>query len=114
STGPAMSREGMMNTAAATRHHEMRDHHLFMALTEDQYDAVLARAQTRTFAARQRIFNQGDHARSFFLVQQGTVKLYRVSALGQEKIMRLVTTGDSFAESVMFMDEPRYPVDAEG
>src|SRR5690606_3514778 len=32
---------------------------------------------------------------------------------GHEKIMRLIRPGMTFAESVMFMDEPRYPVYAE-
>jgi len=94
--------------------HELRHHYLFAALTDAQYSRLLAHTRARSFAAGQLLFNQGDKAEAFFLARQGAVKLYRVSADGQEKIMRLIAPGQSFAESVMFMDEPRYPVHAQG
>src|SRR5699024_834216 len=78
-----------------------------------QYIQVLGHTRVRAFVAGQRIFNQQDDARAVFLLRQGAIKLYRVSALGQEKVMRLARAGDSFAESVMFMAKPRYPVNAE-
>lgn len=103
-----------MDNIQVTDTRELRDHYLFAALSEAQRRTIYARTRMRPFTAGQRIFNQGDDARAFFLLLHGAVKLYRVSALGQEKIMRLARGGDSFAESVMFMDEPRYPVAAEG
>ncbi|AWN15746.1 Nitric oxide -responding transcriptional regulator Dnr (Crp/Fnr family) [Salinisphaera sp. LB1] len=60
------------------------------------------------------LFQQGDQASAFFLLYSGTVKLYRVSHNGHEKIMRLIEPGQSFAESVMFMNAPRYLVNAQG
>lgn len=89
-------------------------HYLFAALNDSQRDGLLARTHSRTFKAGQLLFSQNDAAHSFFLLQRGKVKLYRVSADGQEKVMRLIQPGMSFAESVMFMDVPRYPVHAQG
>lgn len=103
-----------MNIVRAAQTLELRNHHLFSALNESQYAAVLDHVHVRGFVGGQRIFDQGDAAGAFFMVQRGSIKLYRVSALGQEKVMLLVSGGDSFAESVMFMDAPRYPVNAEG
>lgn len=93
---------------------ELRHHYLFTALADAQYARLHTHIRVRPLTAGQQLFNQGDKAQAFFLVRQGGVKLYRVSAEGQEKIMRLIRPGQSFAESVMFMDEPRYPVHAQG
>jgi CRP-like cAMP-binding protein len=92
----------------------LRLHYLFAALTEAQWARVAPHTHVRGFDAGQRFFSQGDPAREFFVLLEGVAKLYRVSAEGQEKIMRLISPGMSFAESIMFMDEPRYLVHAEG
>lgn len=93
---------------------ELRHHYLFSALTEAQRNRLLTHIHAHAFKAGEALFSQGDPAQAFFLLQSGAVKLYRVSADGQEKIMRLIRPGQSFAESVMFMDEPHYPVHAAG
>lgn len=93
---------------------DLDQHYLFAALNDAQRDSLLAHTHLRAFKAGQLLFSRNDPAPAFFLLQRGEVKLYRMSAEGQEKIMRLVRPGMSFAESVMFMDEPRYPVHAQG
>lgn len=93
---------------------ELRRHYLFAPLTEPQWTRIVPYTHVRTFAAGQHLFSRGDAAREFFLLRTGVVKLYRVSAEGQEKVMRLIRPGMTWAESVMFMDEPRYPVHAQG
>ncbi|HEX5340550.1 MAG TPA: Crp/Fnr family transcriptional regulator [Gammaproteobacteria bacterium] len=93
---------------------ELRHHYLFSALSEAQRRHALSHVHVRSFKADELLFGQGDRAQAFFLLQSGAVKLYRVSADGQEKIMRLIRPGQSFAESIMFMDEPRYPVHGAG
>lgn len=92
----------------------LRGHYLFAALTESQWTRIVSHAHARSFRSAQHLFSRGDPAQEFFLLQEGLVKLYRVSAEGHEKIMRLIRPGMTFAESVMFMDEPRYPVHAQG
>ena len=93
---------------------ELRHHYLFAALSDAQRAQVLTHAQSRHFAAGERLFSQGDPAAHFFLLREGSAKLYRLSPEGHEKIMRLIHPPQTFAESVMFMDEPRYPVHADG
>ncbi len=102
----------MDNRGNLTR--ELRHHYLFAALDAAQRARLLAYVHTRPFATGELLFNQGDAAQAFFLLQSGAVKLYRLSAEGQEKVMRLIRPGQSFAESVMFMNEPRYPVHGQG
>ncbi len=93
---------------------QLRHHYLFAALNSAQRERVMAHVSVHPFAQGERVFNQGDAAGSFYLLLSGAVKLYRVSADGHEKIMRFIRPGQSFAESVMFMDEPKYLVHGEG
>ncbi|MHB1529814.1 MAG: Crp/Fnr family transcriptional regulator [Acidiferrobacteraceae bacterium] len=85
-------------------------HFLFSALDELQRARILAHVHRRQFDCGEHLFMQDSEARVFFLLLSGAIKLYRVSADGQEKIMRFIRPGQSFAEGVMFMDKPRYPV----
>ncbi|MHB1950799.1 MAG: Crp/Fnr family transcriptional regulator [Acidiferrobacteraceae bacterium] len=94
--------------------HVLGDHFLFAALEETQRKRLRPHVQIRTFAPGEHLFMQDSPADAFFLLRSGTVKLYRVSAEGQEKVMRVVRPGQTFAEGVMFMDRPHYPVHAEG
>ena len=66
---------------------ELRHHYLLSALTDLQRARVLDKAQLREFAAGERLFAHGDPAAHFFLLRKGTVKLYRLSPGGHEKIM---------------------------
>ncbi len=56
------------------------------------------------------LFFQGDDANSFYLVLSGRIKLYRVSPEGKEKVVEIMERGATFAEALMFMDQPHYPV----
>lgn len=58
------------------------------------------------------LFFQGDDAVSFYLVVSGRIKLFRVSPDGKEKVVEIMEAGATFAEALMFMDEPHYPVTA--
>lgn len=91
----------------------LRRHYLFSALSEPQWQALRANVRALQLAAGNRLFDQDDPADAFFVVCSGAVKLFRESAAGVEKIMRLIKSGQSFAESVLFSDPPRYPVHAE-
>ena len=92
---------------------ELRHHYLFSALTEAQQARLLATAVPRRLAAGEQLFSRGDSAGQFFLLRSGCVKLYRLSPDGGEKIMRPIRPAQTFAESVLFMDVPRFPVSGE-
>lgn len=58
------------------------------------------------------LFFQGDDVVSFYLVVSGRIKLFRVSPEGKEKVVEIIEAGHTFAEALMFMDHPHYPVNA--
>lgn len=96
-----------------TLRQSLRNHYLFAALDDAQLDKVLAGTSVDSYPKGKRLFSRGDPAHAFYMVITGKVKLYRLSPDGHEKIMRLLGPGLTFAESIMFMDTPRYPVHAE-
>jgi CRP-like cAMP-binding protein len=93
---------------------ELRRHYLFSALSDAQRGPLLAASRTRRFVAGESLFRRGEAARHFFLLRSGCVKLYRLSPEGGEKIMRLIRAGQTFAESILFMEAPTFPVHGEG
>jgi len=58
------------------------------------------------------LFDRGQPAQYFFIVIEGQVNLVIYSKAGEEKIVDILGPGNSFAEAVMFMAAPGYPVSA--
>jgi CRP-like cAMP-binding protein len=86
--------------------------HLFSALDETQLGRVRRHCHITDMVEGESLFFQGDNATSFYLVLSGRIKLYRVSPDGKEKVVEIMEAGTTFAEALMFMDEPYYPVTA--
>ncbi|HDY7982352.1 Crp/Fnr family transcriptional regulator [Vibrio vulnificus] len=59
------------------------------------------------------LFETGENAQRFYLIQSGEICLYRFSPEGEEKVFQLLSSGDSIAEAVMFMRPSHYPVSAK-
>lgn len=90
----------------------IREQPLFAALDDEQFERVERRTQVVSLDARQLLFQRGEPARNFYLVLEGSVKLALQSRAGDEKIVELLGPGQSFAEALMFMDAPMYPLAA--
>jgi CRP-like cAMP-binding protein len=83
---------------------------LLSALSEAQLGRVAGRATRARLDEGQMLFNQGDPADRFYLVLKGQIRLFRLSAEGSEKVLEIVAPGQTFAEALMFLNAPRYPV----
>jgi CRP-like cAMP-binding protein len=92
---------------------DLKQSHLFAGLNDAQLQRVLQHAVNLGLKTGESLFEQGDAADRFFLVRAGQVKLYRLSPAGNEKIVEIVMPGSTFAEALMFLDRPRYPVGAQ-
>jgi CRP-like cAMP-binding protein len=88
----------------------LKQSHLFSRLTDLQLERVYRHSKLARLEDGQLLFAQGEDVSYFYLVLQGKIKLYRVSPDGQEKIIEIVPAGEVFAEALMFMDQPYYPV----
>lgn len=91
---------------------ELRGHHLFAGLAPPQLQRLLAASHIDECAAGHLLFDRGQPANSFFVVLDGQVNLVLYSKTGEEKIVDIIAPGQSFAEAVMFMQAPGYPVSA--
>ena len=90
----------------------LRGHPLFAAFDEQQFERLVGGAQLVHVKAGEFLFQRGDPARAFFVLIHGQLTLCMQSRAGEEKILAVIRPGKSFAEAVMFMQAPMYPVDA--
>jgi CRP-like cAMP-binding protein len=89
---------------------ELRGTLLLSRLSNEQLQRVARRAARLRLDEGQALFSQGDTADRFYLVIRGRMRLFRLSPDGAEKIIEVVEPGQTFAEALMFLDTPRYPV----
>ena len=89
---------------------DLRAAPLLSGLSQEQLARVCAHADRHVLDDGQWLFSQGDPARRFYLVQQGQLRLFRLSPDGAEKVIEIVSPGQTFAEALMFLNAPRYPV----
>jgi CRP-like cAMP-binding protein len=90
----------------------LSQHHLFAALDPADLAATLRAAVPIQLEPGEELFTMGQPARRFFVVDAGGILLYRLSPAGEEKIIEIIQSRQSFAEAVMFLDGQRYPVSA--
>jgi CRP-like cAMP-binding protein len=92
----------------------VRVHPLFSSLKDEDLAQLFERARPIDLVAHEKLFTQGEKADRFFIVVSGSVKLFRFSKDGQEKVIEVIEEGHSMAEAIMFMEDLScYPVNAE-
>lgn len=92
---------------------KLRENHLFSALNDEQLAKLSTAITVRTFDQGEHLFEAGAKADEFYLVVSGQIKLYRLSPAGHEKVIEIIRPGQTFAEALMFLDIPSYPVNAQ-
>ena len=97
------------NNPAAIKQN-LKQHPLFLELTDLQLNRVSESSQLHQLSDGQSLFQQGDKVTSFYMVINGKIKLFRISPDGQEKIIEIVKAGEVFAEALMFTSKENYPV----
>jgi CRP-like cAMP-binding protein len=90
----------------------MRKSVLFGNLEPAQLDTLLQHTRSTVLEEGQVLFEQQRPAKEIFMLQSGQVKLARISPEGQEKVIDLISPGNTFAEAIMFSGASVYPVTA--
>jgi CRP-like cAMP-binding protein len=85
-----------------------RSFEIFSALSEAQFEDVMASAAHRHVQAGEAVFEQGADAKSFFVLVSGRLRVTQVTAEGQQIIVRIVVPGDLFgiAKALQRTDYP--------
>ena len=91
---------------------ELRQHHLFAGLNDEQLERLLQTTQVQQLDDGQLLFACRQEARHFYMVRNGSIRLYLSAPDGTEKVVHLVSQGETFAEAITFMDGQRYPLNA--
>jgi CRP/FNR family transcriptional regulator len=85
---------------------------LFKGLSRDQLEEIGGIASEKYFSRGEIIFTEGDDGNGFYVVVGGSVKGYKLSPDGKEKILHIFTPGQPFGEVPVFAGE-QFPVSAE-
>ena len=90
----------------------LRKSALFQDLDGALFAEICADARVSELARGQILFQQHDPARTFFVVLDGWVKVFRMSPRGEEAVIGIFTRGESFAEIAALAGND-YPASAE-
>ena len=90
----------------------VRAHTLFSALDEHEVERVLRASRQIRVDSGAIVVDRGEIATSFLLVLDGEVDLVLRSRHGDTKVVETLQAGHSFGETLMFDDDPRYPMTA--
>ena len=81
---------------------------IFGDLTDSELDFLSARAVPRTFQAGEVIFSEGQPCAGLYVVESGSVRIFKSSAGGREQVLGVEGPGSSVAELPVF-DGGNYP-----
>jgi CRP/FNR family transcriptional regulator len=84
---------------------------MFSALDEQALEGLLADCRLERLSAGRVIFLAGQKAERFFVMLSGRVKVYQLSAAGDEQTLHLYGPGQTFAEAVA-LSGGAYPASA--
>lgn len=83
------------------------------SLDKNLLGALLDDAKTIQLTGHEILFRFGQPATHFYWIKSGEVVLYRPCYSGEEKIFRTLRTGDTVAETMMFISDAQYPLTAQ-
>ncbi len=65
----------------------------------------------KKFEKHEHVFHENEHARYYYQIVEGSVKMYNSNEAGKEYLQGIFYPGQSFGEPPIFIDEP-YPASA--
>jgi CRP/FNR family cyclic AMP-dependent transcriptional regulator len=80
---------------------------LFDNLNDEQLEHILRISNRRTIAAGSILFHEKEMGLTFYVVLTGSIKLFTKSNNGEEKVLSLVNSGESFGELSLLDGRPR-------
>ncbi|MBD0381673.1 Crp/Fnr family transcriptional regulator [Paenibacillus sedimenti] len=80
---------------------------LFSQLNEAQLNAVAEICTSRSYNGSTVLFSEKEIGSIFYIVYSGSVKIYTTSSTGEEKILSICSSGESFGELSLIDGKPR-------
>lgn len=85
---------------------------LFKGLTEYQLNQIRQITVNKFYNKGKIVFLEGDDGNGFYVVAEGSVKIYKASIEGKEQILHIYGPGDPFGEVPVFSGQ-RFPANAQ-
>lgn len=100
------------NLAGKKRSHQcLQSVEVFAQLPSNVVAGIAEQSTASTFAAKEKIFSEGERATHGCIVMSGRVAMLKSSPNGKELIFQLFTAGEPFG-FVAFLEETSYPMTA--
>src|SRR5581483_4678455 len=84
---------------------------LFSGLEQSEMDFIARRAVPRRYSAGETIFSEGEPCQGLYVVESGSVKIFKTSPGGREQLLAIDAPRASIAELPVF-DDGTYPASA--
>ena len=91
----------------------IKRHYLFATLSDAELTRLVDSVRLYELGPEEFLFRQDDEAERFFLLADGQIKLCKNAPDGNEKVVEIITPGQTIAEAVMFMQRHRFPVSGQ-
>lgn len=91
----------------------LQDNPLLRTLAPAQLHTLLKNSEQLVLGKNTKIFEQGDIARYLFFVLDGSVKIYRLTQDGQDKVFHVISPGENFGEDMLFSIEACHAYSAQ-
>lgn len=85
---------------------------LFSELTGQQSKRIISISKIINYKKNETIFMEGDPYKGFYILLNGSVKIYKISFEGKESILHLIKPPESFGDVPLF-EGGNYPVNAQ-
>ena len=74
----------------------------FAVLNDEDLAFIAGRTVARQFSKDEQVFAEGEPCQGLYIVFEGEVRVYKLSAEGREQVLRNFTAGQSFNEVAVF------------
>jgi len=90
----------------------LRNFPTFSELTRNQLEQIISICKVHTYKKNETIFYDGDNYKGFYILLNGSIKIYKLSYDGKELILHLIKPSESFSDVPLF-EGGGYPVNAQ-
>ncbi|MCK9210333.1 MAG: Crp/Fnr family transcriptional regulator [Ignavibacteriaceae bacterium] len=90
----------------------LRNLPIFSELTLNDSEQIISICKVITYKKKELLFNDGDNYRGFYILLNGSIKIYKLSYEGKESILHLIKPYESFGDVPLF-EGGGYPVNAQ-
>ncbi|WP_226036862.1 Crp/Fnr family transcriptional regulator [Aquibacillus saliphilus] len=77
---------------------------IFNHLEEEQMDEIMVTAQSVSYKKGEIIYRAGEQSDSLYIINNGKIRIYRLSESGKEQLVRILNTGEFTGEHALFSE----------